>query len=176
MQCLIWGWLQLVGSLKLYSIQENTSRLLLHPTPSTEWQRPIGCLQLRVSFRKRATNHRALLLKMNHEDKASSGSSPPCIMHPMPNIRHFRHYYAWLGILLVSSSYSCVAVCCSVLQCVAVCCSVLQCVAVCCSVLQCAAVCCQYEDDTNNMPNPHWIRHWISYRTEYDTYKTICNA
>jgi len=31
--------------------------------------------------------------------------------------------------------FSCVAVCCSVLQCVAVCCSVLQCVAVCCGAL-----------------------------------------
>ena len=52
--------------------------------------------------------------------------------------------------------YTCVAVCCSVLQCVAVCCSVLrclirrlhvgtpvlQCVAVCYSVLQCVEVCC----------------------------------
>jgi len=38
--------------------------------------------------------------------------------------------------------YTCVAVCCSVLQCVAVCCSVLQCIAVYCSVLRCVAVCC----------------------------------
>jgi len=37
--------------------------------------------------------------------------------------------------------FTCVEVCCGVLQCVVVCCSVLQCVAVCCSVLQCVAVC-----------------------------------
>jgi len=47
--------------------------------------------------------------------------------------------------IVILSSYTCVAVCCSVLQylqCVAVCCSVVQCVAVCCGVLQCVAVCC----------------------------------
>jgi len=31
-----------------------------------------------VLFRKRATNHRALLRKMTYKDKASYGSSPPC--------------------------------------------------------------------------------------------------
>ena len=46
----------------------------------TRWQRPIGCLQLQVIFRKRATNYRALLRKMTCKDKASYGSSPPCIM------------------------------------------------------------------------------------------------
>jgi len=46
----------------------------------TRWRRCIGSLKLRVSFHKRATNHRALLRKMTYEDKASYGSSPPCIV------------------------------------------------------------------------------------------------
>jgi len=43
------------------------------------WRRPIGCLKLQVIFRKRATNYRALFWKMTYGDKASYGSSPPCI-------------------------------------------------------------------------------------------------
>jgi len=42
----------------------------------------------------------------------------------------------------ITHTWSCVVVCCDVLQCVAACCNVLQRVAVCCSVLQCVAVCC----------------------------------
>ena len=45
----------------------------------TEWRRPIGCLKLQIIFRKRATNYRALLQEMSFKDKASYGSSPPCI-------------------------------------------------------------------------------------------------
>ena len=45
----------------------------------TGWRRPIGCLKLPDIFRKRATNHRALLRKMTYKDKASYGSLPPCI-------------------------------------------------------------------------------------------------
>ena len=33
---------------------------------------------MQVSFRKRATNYRALLWKLTYKDKASYGSSPPC--------------------------------------------------------------------------------------------------
>ena len=44
------------------------------------WRRCIGCLELQVSFCKRATNHRALLRKMTSKDKASYDSSPPCIV------------------------------------------------------------------------------------------------
>ena len=44
----------------------------------TGWPRPIGGLKLQVIFRKRATNHRALLREMACKDKASYGSSPPC--------------------------------------------------------------------------------------------------
>jgi len=43
------------------------------------WPTPIGCLKLQVIFRKRATIYRALLWKMTYKDKASYGSSPPCI-------------------------------------------------------------------------------------------------
>ena len=50
----------------------------LQNTFSTGWRRCIGCLKLQTSFRKRATNHRALLRKMTYKDKASCGSSPPC--------------------------------------------------------------------------------------------------
>jgi len=46
---------------------------------STGWRRCIGCLKLQVSFRTRATNYRALLWKMTSKDKASCGSSPPCM-------------------------------------------------------------------------------------------------
>jgi len=44
----------------------------------TGWRRPIGCLKLQIVFRKRVTNHRALLRKKPYNDKASCGSSPPC--------------------------------------------------------------------------------------------------
>jgi len=47
----------------------------------TEWRRPIWCLKLQVIFCKRATNYRTLLQKMTCKDKASYGSSPPCMYH-----------------------------------------------------------------------------------------------
>jgi len=46
---------------------------------ATEWRIPIRCLKLQVLFRKRATNCRALLRKTTYKDKASYGSSPPCM-------------------------------------------------------------------------------------------------
>ena len=49
---------------------------------STGWRRPIGCLNLQVIFRKRATNYRALLRKMTYKDKTSYASSPPCTPTP----------------------------------------------------------------------------------------------
>jgi len=45
---------------------------------TTGWRRLIGCLELQVIFRKRATNYRALLQKMTYGDKASYDSTPPC--------------------------------------------------------------------------------------------------
>jgi len=47
-------------------------------TCSTGCRRPIRCLTLQVTFRKRSTNHRAFLRKMTCEDQAFCGSSPPC--------------------------------------------------------------------------------------------------
>jgi len=44
----------------------------------TGWRRVIGCLKLQVTFRKRATNYRALLRKMTGRDKACYDSTPPC--------------------------------------------------------------------------------------------------
>jgi len=48
------------------------------PLYSTGWRRLMGCLKLQVIC-KRATNYRAFLRKMTYEDKASYGSSPPCM-------------------------------------------------------------------------------------------------
>jgi len=42
-------------------------------------RKPIGCLKLQVSFRKRAINYRAILRKMTYKDKASYASSPPYV-------------------------------------------------------------------------------------------------
>jgi len=44
----------------------------------TGWRRSIGCLKLQVSFRRRASNYRALLRKMNYKDKTPYGSLPTC--------------------------------------------------------------------------------------------------
>jgi len=43
----------------------------------TEWRTPIAYLKLRVFFRKRATNYRALLWTTTYNDKASYDSTPP---------------------------------------------------------------------------------------------------
>ena len=45
---------------------------------TTGWRRPIGCLISQITFRKLATNHRALLRKKTYKDKASYDSTPPC--------------------------------------------------------------------------------------------------
>jgi len=42
------------------------------------WRRLKWWLKLQVIFRKRATNHRALLRKMTCKDKASYDPTPPC--------------------------------------------------------------------------------------------------
>jgi len=57
----------------------------------TGWQRPIRCLKLQVIFRKRATHYRALLRKMTYKDKASYGSSPPCIRLGRFEVCHVTH-------------------------------------------------------------------------------------
>jgi len=59
----------------------------------TGWRRPIKRLKLHVIFCKRATDNRALLLKMSCKDRASYGSSPPCTCKPAhtPNRRQVLH-------------------------------------------------------------------------------------
>ena len=44
----------------------------------TGWRRPIVCLISYITFRKLATNYRALLRKTTYTDKASYYSTPPC--------------------------------------------------------------------------------------------------
>ena len=60
----------------IYLCSENVNASYV--TYDTGRRRPIGCLKLLVIFRKRATNHRALLWKMTCEDKASCVTRPPC--------------------------------------------------------------------------------------------------
>ena len=45
----------------------------------TGWRRLIGCLELQVISRKRATKYAALLRKITYKHEASYGSSPPCM-------------------------------------------------------------------------------------------------
>ena len=46
---------------------------------ATGWRRPIGCLISCITFRKLATNYRALVRKMTYIDRASYDSTPLCI-------------------------------------------------------------------------------------------------
>ena len=50
----------------------------------TGWRRCIGCLKLQMSFRKRATNYRALSRESKYKDKASYASSLPCMSNVNP--------------------------------------------------------------------------------------------
>jgi len=45
----------------------------------TGWRRLKGSPTLQIIFHKRATKYRSLLRKMTYKDKASYGSSPPCM-------------------------------------------------------------------------------------------------
>jgi len=55
------------------------SRFEKHSAIATGWRRVIGCPELQVIFRKRATKYKSLLRKMIFKDKGSYESSPPCI-------------------------------------------------------------------------------------------------
>ena len=66
------------------SIRHVTTHICMsHTRLLTGRQKFIGCPKSQVIFRERATNYRALLRKMTYKDKASYGSSPPCI-HEVP--------------------------------------------------------------------------------------------
>jgi len=56
-----------------------TSPSWMNRITHTGWRRPIGRLNLQIIFRKRATNYWALLRKMTYKNKASYGSSLPCM-------------------------------------------------------------------------------------------------
>ena len=128
---------------------------------SKGWGKCIRYPKSQVSSRKRATNYTALSRKMTLKDKASHGSSPPCMyVYESYRVQSLTvGDWKWKIIWVKERERACAfwlcewlrdwgprmrvgVVCCSVLQCVAVCCSVLQCVAVCCSVLQCVVMCC----------------------------------
>ena len=110
---------------------------------ATGWRRPIGCLELQVIFRKRATNDRALLRKITYEDMASYGTSTACrapcncdVTHSYVTcLIHMWHNSCWCDRTGRHVS-ECAAVCWHVLECV-----VLECVVVCWYVLECAGVC-----------------------------------
>ena len=68
---------RLTFAVNLVTVAPSKAGLGSGNNSATGWRRPIECLELKVIFRKRATNHRALLRKMTFEDKASYGSSPP---------------------------------------------------------------------------------------------------
>jgi len=67
---------------------------------NTGWRRPIGCRNLQIIFRKRATNYRALLRKMTYKDKASYGSRTHLILR--------LHTVRIECIICMSCVYSCV--------------------------------------------------------------------
>jgi len=127
-------------------------------------QKCIGCLKLQVSFRKRATNHRALWRKITSKDKASYSSSPLCTARSRKDVtrnchqntnrnsvwsksRLFFEWAVWKGPVMTildsgGMTHSCDTWPIHVTHDPFIWRSVLQRVAVCCSVLQCVAVCC----------------------------------
>ena len=69
-----YGYVQ-VGYMQVYTCVDV--RIYIHK--GTFWRRPVECIKMQVIFRKRAIMYRALLRKMTYKDKASYGSSPPCM-------------------------------------------------------------------------------------------------
>ena len=66
----------------------------------TGWRRLIGCLKLQVIVHKRATKYRALLRKMISKDKASYGSSPPCICDVTHSYVRRDASYLWYDLFI----------------------------------------------------------------------------
>jgi len=67
------------ATMEVLSSDEELIYRIFSTELSTGWRTLIGCLKLQDIFRKRATNYRALLREMTHEDKASYDSTPPCV-------------------------------------------------------------------------------------------------
>jgi len=83
--CRLWALLEVEGVLWLeFNVQINCRYDFVYLSPSTSgaqctgWRRCIGCFNLQVSFRKRATNYRALMQKIMYKNQVSYESSPPC--------------------------------------------------------------------------------------------------
>jgi len=164
-------------------IQQKSHWLKSTRLHDTGCRKPIGCLQLQVSFRKRDTIYRAFLRKMTCKNKASDGSSPPC--REMPFIERSvalrlhntdcRTYHQYLFNHSEASSVTfskgrasmCVAVC-------AVCWSVLQYVAVRCTLMQCwstqtPAVSRSLKDELPCLHSKvHKLLPWEKYPVERD--------
>jgi len=62
----------------MFPKQNESRHLWMGVMSHTHTTCTIGCLKLQVSFRKRATNYRALVQEMTYEDKTSYGSWPHC--------------------------------------------------------------------------------------------------
>jgi len=71
---------------------------------TTGRRRPIGCLKLQVIFRKSATNHMVFLRKMTYKDKASYGSSSPCISLLREDYTYFRGHFIYTHTRTISLS------------------------------------------------------------------------
>jgi len=80
------------------------------------WRKCIECLKLQISFRKRATNYRALLRKIiNCKGKASYASS----RHPVsPLLGHVWTWCVCIYIYIYTHTNLCVCVCACVCMCV----------------------------------------------------------
>ena len=86
-----------------HTISYTRLQSLTHLQMCKEWPRPIGCLKLQAIFRKRATNHRALLRKITDKDKASYGSSPLCISAGVFRLQHLQMCAIWALCVCVST-------------------------------------------------------------------------
>jgi len=74
----------------------------------TGWRRPIGCLISWITFRKLATNYRALLRKLTCKDKASHESLPPCTLRSSrASIGDMSHSYGTWLIHMCHDSFLC---------------------------------------------------------------------
>ena len=90
----------------------NTSSAGVAETPGfdchgTGWRRPMSCLKLQVTFRKRDTDYRALLRTMTYKGKVSYASSPHCtsvrtnlwyIMYAVPAYIQLSGTYTFPGV------------------------------------------------------------------------------